>query len=224
MRPEVPVLLLATSLTCTAPLPQQTRGMVPPPRRYWWLGLPNPFGGRNYNFDEIQRGEHIPKPKQKSQGRNRRNGRKRRNKREVGEDDAELENEVALSDIETECPRRTRCVPSFFCDSFNGVTTADQIPCLLQTGEFAGKFGICCREAFPRQCPSVPPPPPPAPALCLPRPLGRPADHQCALPGSRAGCPNNSLCCFNGCLNVCLEDPPYSVQEAFFDREEPVVA
>lgn len=66
MRPEVPVLLLATSLTCTAPLPQQTRGMVPPaPRRYWWLGLPNPFGGRNYNFDEVRVQALIHKPTNK---------------------------------------------------------------------------------------------------------------------------------------------------------------
>ena len=60
--------------------------------------------------------------------------------REVGEDDAELENEIALSDIETECPRRTRCVPSFFCDSFNGVTTADQIVSETEAGGISIQF------------------------------------------------------------------------------------
>ena len=77
-------------------------------------------------------------------------------------------------------------------------------PCLLSSGEFSGEFGICCQAEYPRKCPTVPVPPPPR--QCLPRPLGQPEDDECSSPGQRDGCPGeNTLCCFNGCLNICLE-------------------
>merc|ERR1711983_270729 len=114
---------------------------------YWWLGLPSPFGGRNYNLEE---------------------------------------------------------------------------PCLLQSGEFAGEFGICCQEEYPRKCPDVPRLPPPE--QCQPRPLGQPEDDECNDIGVKDSCfGSKSLCCFNGCLNVCLRDPPYSVQRAFFLRQMAII-
>ena len=76
-------------------------------------------------------------------------------------------------------------------------------PCLLQSGEFAGEFGICCQDEFPRKCPDVPNLPPPE--QCRPRPLGQPEDHECSNVGVKDSCfGSKSLCCFNGCLNVCL--------------------
>ena len=76
-------------------------------------------------------------------------------------------------------------------------------PCLLTSGDFSGEFGICCQEVFPRRCPDVPVFPPRE--QCLPRPLGQPEDDECDSVGVRDQCPgDNALCCFNGCLNVCL--------------------
>merc|ERR1712173_468913 len=49
---------------------------------------------------------------------------------------------------------------------------------------------------------------------------GDPEDHECSNTGSQDTCSKGSLCCFNGCLNVCLEDPPYSVQKSFFFRQK----
>lgn len=180
---------------------------------YWWLGLPSPFGGKNYNLEEIQRGEHIT---------NKTRARAQRKFRRFGKRQAEDDDEIDLNDIDTECPRLSLCVPRFFCERFRGRTVFDQIPCLLKTGQFTGEFGICCQEEFPRKCPDVPQPPPPR--QCEPRPLGQPRDHECDNVGERDRCPGQQpLCCFNGCLNVCLRDPPYSVQKAFFLREKAFV-
>jgi len=135
------------------------------------------------------------------------------------EDTAESAAQIKLNEIETECPRLSKCVPRFFCERFRGESAEDQIPCLLTSGQFQGQFGICCQDEYSRKCPAVAVPPPPK--QCIPRPLGQPEDHECDQPGLRDRCPGaNTLCCFNGCLNICLEDPPYSVQKSFFIREK----
>eukprot|EP00092_Neocalanus_flemingeri_P009224 GFUD01009927.1.p1 GENE.GFUD01009927.1~~GFUD01009927.1.p1 ORF type:complete len:311 (+),score=50.39 GFUD01009927.1:162-1094(+) len=225
------VLWLVVSLAaCTQS--QQTSS-----EKYWWLGLKkSPFGGRNYNSDEIQRGEHIP------QGTkfNRKGGRgdkaaqrtvKQITKRQAevegeseevfSEEAEEEENEIQLNEIDTQCPRRTSCIERFFCEKFSGKNVFDQIPCLLTSGEFAGDFGICCESAYAQVCPRVPVLP--DPKDCLRRPLGDPEDTECQRIGSRSSCAAGSLCCFNGCINVCLEDPPYSVQSAFFFRQKAII-
>merc|ERR1711976_144894 len=183
---------------------------------YWWLGLPSPFGGRNYNLEEIQRGEHISNSSRFSRVGGGQRSFRRFSKRQS--EDEIFQNEIDIDDIETECPRLSQCVPRFFCERFRGRTVFDQIPCLLTSGDFAGEFGICCQDEFPRKCPDVPQPPPPE--QCEPRPLGQPEDDECNSVGVRDVCPGNSLCCFNGCLNVCLRDPPYSVQKAYFIRQK----
>jgi len=221
------LLLVGILATCTRS--QQTTS-----DRYWWLGLKkSPFGGRNYNSDEIQRGEHIPQGtkfggKGGKIGRTPQRNVKKFSKRQAEEneendentvlDEEEFENDIKLNEIDTECPRRTRCVERFFCERFSGKNVFDQIPCLLTTGEFAGDFGICCEAPYSRVCPKVPIIPPPE--HCRPRPLGDPEDHECNNIGSQDTCSKGSLCCFNGCLNVCLEDPPYSVQKSFFFRQK----
>jgi len=195
---------------------------------YWWLGLSSPFGGRNYNLEEIQRGDHISNSSRFSRvGGGQRRLRKISKRQTVATEDESLLEEVFgnddagtgidLNEIETECPRLSNCAPRFFCQNFRGRTAFDQIPCLLTSGQFAGEFGICCKDAYPRVCPALRRPPPPG--QCLPRPLGQPADHECGAPGTRDTCVGaDSLCCFNGCLNVCLPEPPYSVQRAYFMR------
>jgi len=217
------LLLLSSVAVCTKS--QQTSG-----RKYWWLGLKkSPFGGRNYNSDEIQRGEHIPQGKGKQparKGANAQRSVKQITKRQINADSDVLnevfeENEIQLEDIDTECPRRTTCVERFFCERFSGKNVFDQIPCLLTSGDFAGEFGICCESAFSKVCPRVPILP--DPKDCLLRPLGDPEDHECSSIGQRSSCSKGSLCCFNGCLNVCLEDPPYSVQKSFFFRQKAII-
>ena len=42
------LMMLATRLTVLA---QQTQDY-----QYWWLGLQSPFGGRNYNLEEVGAG------------------------------------------------------------------------------------------------------------------------------------------------------------------------
>jgi len=221
------VLLLVLSLaTCTRS--QQTKS-----DKYWWLGLKkSPFGGRNYNSDEIQRGEHIPQgtklggkggkisraPQRSVKQFSKRQAEEEDEIEDIVFDEEDQENEIKLNEIDTECPRRTSCVEKFFCERFSGKNVFDQIPCLLTSGEFAGDFGICCESAFSKVCPKVPILP--SPEHCRPRPLGDPEDHECNTVGSRSGCAKGSLCCFNGCLNVCLEEPPYSVQKAFFFRQK----
>jgi len=212
-----------------------TRSQQTSSDKYWWLGLKkSPFGGRNYNSDEIQRGEHIPQGTKfngkggKSDKTAQRSVKQISKRQAEGEGDSEevfqeeeQENEIQLNEIDTECPRRTTCVERFFCEKFSGKNAFDQIPCLLNTGEFAGDFGICCESPFNKVCPKVPVLP--DPKSCLPRPLGDPEDDECSNIGSRSSCSEGSLCCFNGCLNVCLEEPPYSVQKAFFFRQKAII-
>jgi len=210
--------LVVSLATCT--LSQQTSS-----RKYWWLGEKSPFGGKNYNNEEIQRGEHIPPGTRFSEkGGHVDNGSQRAvkkiSKRQV-EEEEEQENEIQLNEIDTQCPRRTTCVERFFCEKFSGKNVFDQIPCLLTSGEFAGDFGICCESAFGRVCPRVPVLP--DPKDCLQRPLGDPEDTECGTVGARSSCQEGSLCCFNGCINVCLEDPPYSVQNAYFFRQKAII-
>ena len=51
MRLEISwLLMLCTRLTV---LTQQTQDY-----QYWWLGLQSPFGGRNYNLEEVGGGSH----------------------------------------------------------------------------------------------------------------------------------------------------------------------
>ena len=91
-----------------------------------------------------------------------------------------------------------------FSNILTSFTMSSTQPCLLSSGQFSGEFGICCQSEYPRKCPSVAVPPPPQ--QCLPRPLGQPEDDQCSRPGERDNCPGETtLCCFNGCLNICLE-------------------
>ena len=42
-------------------------------------------------------------------------------------DEEEFENDIKLNEIDTECPRRTRCVERFFCERFSGKNIFDQI-------------------------------------------------------------------------------------------------
>jgi len=190
---------------------------------YWWLGLPSPFGGRNYNLEEIQRGEHISNSSRFSKVGGGQRSFQKFNKRQIDETDLSDElNVIDINDIDTQCPRLSNCIPKFFCEKFRGFDVIDQIPCLLQSGEFAGEFGICCQEEYPRKCPDVPRLPPPE--QCQPRPLGQPEDDECNDIGVKDSCfGSKSLCCFNGCLNVCLRDPPYSVQKAFFLRQMAII-
>merc|ERR1712062_253043 len=150
-----------------------------------------------------------------------RGGFRKLNKRQS--EDAALSEEslskIKLNEIQTECPRLSSCVPRFFCERFRGESKFDQIPCLLSIGQFSGEFGICCQSEYPRKCPIVAVAPPAQ--QCVPRPLGLPEDDECSQPGERDNCPgDNTLCCFNGCLNICLEDSPYSIQKSFFIREK----
>jgi len=225
---------------------------------YWWLEVsPSPFGGRNYNFDEIQRGEHIlnnKKVTKTEKGTNREV--KKINKRQTDYDDSDgdyyedSEEEyyadtiedyydetefsqrqedfdddaggvIALNEIETECPAGSSCVESFFCAEFSGQSSRDKIPCLLNRGEFAGEFGICCKRRHSTVCPKLRTRP--NPEDCLRRPLGDPEDEECPLFGVISTCPSNNLCCFNGCINVCLEDPPHTVEESYWVRQRAVV-
>jgi len=205
----VSALLLTTSIMVTA---QQNQ-------IYWWLGLTSPFGGKNYNLEQIQRGEHISNSSRFSRVGGGQRKFRNINKRQTEDEE---ESSIKLNEIETECPRLSTCVPRFFCERFRGKTVFDQIPCLLTSGDFVGEFGICCQDEFPRKCPDVRRLPPAE--QCRPRPLGLPEDDECSSPGSKDACfGENSLCCFNGCLNVCLRDPPYSVQKAFFIREKAFV-
>merc|ERR1712032_947282 len=185
-------------------------------------GKTSPFGGRNYNFEEIQRGEHLSNNSRFSQRGQRHLGKRQVELEEDIFSDDVSDSEIDLNEIDTECPRLSSCVPRFFCERFRGRTVFDQIPCLLTSGDFSGELGICCRDTFPRACPRVPHTP--APAQCMPRPLGRPEDNECQSPGEQDSClGQDSLCCFNGCLNVCLPDPPYSVQNAYFLRKKAFV-
>jgi len=210
-----------------------TRSQQTSSEKYWWLGLKqSPFGGRNYNSDEIQRGEHIPQGTKFSGKGGRIDKAAQRTVKQItkrqaeggevfGEETNEEENEIQLNEIDTQCPRRTKCIERFFCEKFSGKNAFDEIPCLLTSGEFAGDFGICCESAFAQVCPRVPVLP--DPKDCLRRPLGDPEDTECQNTGSRSSCKEGSLCCFNGCINVCLEDPPYSVQNSFFFRQKAII-
>lgn len=210
-------------------------------RHFWWLGPhrqgETPFGGRNYNLEEIGRGEHIRKrPKKQKQKKPRKTRKKKVSKRQaddsdipeadIEEDDSGgdevtfVENEIKLTEIETQCPRGQTCVETFFCKRASGPRQEDRIPCLLQKGDFAGSFGLCCRESFKRICPRVPIVP--KPGECY-KP-GDPPYEECPSSGIRSNCSNtDDLCCFNGCINVCLEDPPYTVENAFFIRQKAFV-
>jgi len=261
------LVLVGGSLTGAVPQGGETTTTESPSSLYWWLGLdPSPFGGKNYNFDEVQRGEHIKKAKGsvRLKGDSAQRGVKKISKRDAGADydedeyysddeyeydyeeesdyDQEAEEEyyydndeeregfpfglleedkdgggvISFNDIETECPAATICVERFFCAEFSGNSVSDQIPCLITSGPFTGDFGICCNRRHPRVCPEVRSRP--KPEHCAPRPLGDPPDEECPSDGVSSFCPPGSLCCFNGCINVCLEDPPHSVQTAFWRR------
>jgi len=219
MRLEISwLLMLCTRLTV---LTQQTQDY-----QYWWLGLQSPFGGRNYNLEEIQRGEHISNSSRFSRGVGEGDGGRGGSQRKITKRQSEAAtlsdeslSEIKLNEIQTECPRLSSCVPRFFCERFRGESKFDQIPCLLSIGQFSGEFGICCQSEYPRKCPIVAVAPPAQ--QCVPRPLGLPEDDECSQPGERDNCPgDNTLCCFNGCLNICLEDSPYSIQKSFFIREK----
>jgi len=217
--------------------PQQTKesGMRPKQKHFWWLTYQSdeatPFGGRNYNLDEIGRGEHIRKRTKKHKKPRKHN--KKLSKRQAEDSDIPdavdteddsggdevtfVENEIKLNEIDTQCPRGQTCVETFFCKRASGPRVEDRIPCLLQKGDFAGSFGICCRESFKRICPRVPIVPKPGECYTP----GDPAYEECPTSGVRSNCSNSDdLCCFNGCINVCLEDPPYTVEQAFFIRQK----
>lgn len=220
---------------------QQTKGeerLKESKKEYWWLGpyldRKSPFGGKNYNLEEIGRGEHIrvrTKTKKNRGGGGPRDVKKmsKRQTEEFDEDEEEVEeeeeifeeNEIKLNEIDTQCPRGSKCVETFFCKKGTGRRSADRIPCLINTGDFAGDFGICCREPFRRVCPRVPVIPPPQ--ECLPKNLGEPEAEECDLRGLRSNCSNSELCCFNGCINICLEEPPYIVENAFFFRQKAII-
>jgi len=259
----VPVLLVPWRAGA-APQGETTTTTVSPTPIYWWLGLdPSPFGGKNYNFDEVQRGEHIKKGKvrlKEEEGSVQQRGVKKISKRDIDFEDEYYSDEyeyeydseeseyeqgeeyyyydeeeregfpfqlleeeeeedggvISFNDIETECPAGTICVETFFCAEFSGNSKSDQIPCLITSGPFTGDFGICCNRRHPRVCPEVRSRP--KPEHCAPRPLGDPPDEECPSDGVSSSCPPDSLCCFNGCINVCLEEPPHSVQTAFWRR------
>ena len=44
--------------------------------------------------------------------------------------------EIKLNEIQTECPRLSKCVPRFFCESFRGESKFDQIVS-FQSNKFA---------------------------------------------------------------------------------------
>jgi len=220
---------------------QQTKGkerLKDSKKEYWWLGpyldRKSPFGGRNYNLEEIGRGEHIrmrTKTKKK-RGDGGLRDVKKMSKRQTGEFDQEEEeeeeeeeifeeNEIKLNEIDTQCPRGSKCVETFFCKTGTGRRSSDRIPCLINSGDFAGDFGLCCTESFRRVCPRVPVVPPPED--CLPKNLGEPEAEECDIRGLRSNCSKSDLCCFNGCINICLEEPPYIVENAFFFRQKAII-
>lgn len=198
--------------------------------KFWWLGpytgRKSPFGGRNYNIEEVTRGEHIrtDKNKQIAQREVKQVSKRQTGEFEFGDEDSEfLEerlrtgNPYLLKEVLTQCPLGSRCVETFFCQELTGRTIEDRIPCLINSGDFAGDFAFCCKKSFGKVCPRVPVVPPARDCVLL----GDPEAEECDRRGVRSNCKNPSdLCCFNGCINVCLEDPPYTVENGFFDRKE----
>ena len=85
---------------------------------------------------QIQRGEHIPQGGRRKSGKILHRSVKQISKRQTEGDsdvldevfgDDSQENQIALNDIDTECPRRTTCVERFFCERFSGKNVFDQI-------------------------------------------------------------------------------------------------
>ena len=83
------------------------------------------------NSVQIQRGEHISNSSRSSRSGGGLTPRRIRNRNKRQSQDPTLSedssDEIKLNEIETECPRLSKCVPSFFCERFRGVTQNDQI-------------------------------------------------------------------------------------------------
>jgi len=71
---------------------------------YWWLGLdPSPFGGKNYNFDEVQRGEHIKQGKGEVRLKKEKEGAvQQRGVKKISKRDADFEDEYYSDEYEYE--------------------------------------------------------------------------------------------------------------------------
>ena len=84
---------------------------------------------------------------------------------EVTESDSGV---IPFNQIDTQCPTNSSCVETFYCKQFSGNSPRDKIvsfacigaytrlspqPCLVNSGRFAGEFGICCVERHERVCP-----------------------------------------------------------------------
>ena len=96
------------------------------------------------NSVQIQRGEHIANSSRSSRGggglalRRNRNRNKRQSQDPTLSDDSS--EEIKLNEIETECPRLSKCVPSFFCERFRGVTQSDQIVSYIKHLQYIDKL------------------------------------------------------------------------------------
>jgi len=155
---------------------------------YWWLKKPGVFGGRNYNFAQIFNGEHIRSNTSDPPASN------------LVKRQAEIEPE----DIVSECPIGTICTQKFFCKIRKSKRELDLIPCYFPADN---TFGVCCSNPEPRICPQV--------RATPPRENCKFARDACDRPGVKDVCMNSQLCCFNGCVNVCLK-------MSYFEPEGPV--
>jgi len=119
-------------------------------------------------------------------------------------------NELRLDEIETECPVTLTCTVRRACDT-QGIFRRDLIPCLHQT---TGRIEVCCDKFIPSVCPEV--------RKAPPRENCEGELDECDNVGSF--CSDNHLCCFNGCKNICLEDPPLKVDTSFFFRSRAIIS
>jgi len=101
--PLVPVLMVLVPWRAgAAPQGETTTSTTP---IYWWLGLdPSPFGGKNYNFDQVQRGEHIAKAKGKVRLKEEpgSTGSQERGVKKISKRDADFEEEYYNDEYEYE--------------------------------------------------------------------------------------------------------------------------
>lgn len=105
---------------------------------------------------------------------------------------------IPLQQIETECPfSHPTCTFKRLCDVPLNVNPVELVICLSHEN---GLFEICCDKVVGTKCPDQGAQPPAE--FCIGE------EDECSETGIESGCGENQLCCFNGCKNICLEDPP----------------
>ena len=53
MNVRVSLVIVIIGMTSTVAQQQQQQQQQSEELAYWWLGLPSPFGGKNYNLEEV---------------------------------------------------------------------------------------------------------------------------------------------------------------------------